>query len=158
MTLALADGLGHGAEAAMAAERFCAFARDHEESPLDEILRGAHAVLAGTRGAAAALLRVDTQRHKASFVGVGNIELRADSEHAIHPVCTPGIVGTRVKQVLVFSYPLARGDLLVMHSDGVEGLRDLSSYRNRSPQDVADTVLATFRVTRDDATCIVVRV
>jgi hypothetical protein len=158
VTLAIADGLGHGAEAAVAAVRFCEFARAHDERPLDEILRGAHAALADTRGAAAALLRIDPVAGAAQFVGVGNIEIKADSKHSFAPVCTPGIVGARMKRVVPFSLRLAPGDLLVMHSDGVVGLWDLSPYRRRPPQAVADAVLAGFRLARDDATCVVVRV
>lgn len=158
VTLALADGLGHGAEAATAANRFCDFVRAHVDHPLDEILRGAHAELRGTRGAAASLLRIDRATREAHFTGVGNVDLKVDSKHAVAPICVSGIVGARMKRVMVFSFRLSPGDLLVMHSDGVIGLSDLSPYRRRASQDVAEAVVAAFGVSRDDVTCVAMRV
>lgn len=157
ITVAVADGLGHGPEAAEAAHAFCEYVGAHASEGLEEILRGATAALSDTRGAAAALIRIADQLQCLSFAGIGNVELQAASRRPIRPVCTPGIVGRPLRKVLEFNYELTRGDLLAIYSDGISGRFALGSYGHLDAQSMAEAILADHGKHHDDATCVVVR-
>jgi phosphoserine phosphatase RsbX len=156
--IVVADGLGHGEMARDAAEAFCAFVEVHAEAPLEAIMRdGSHAV-SGTRGAAAALIRIDRCRARLSFCGIGNIELQAASAEAIRPVCMPGIVGRPLRKVLAFDYALREGDLLVAHTDGVSSRFHIEDYAQLSSAEAAARILKEHGKGHDDATCVVIRI
>lgn len=158
ITLALADGLGHGAEAAQAARAFCEEARRHEALPLDEILRIAHKALRPTRGAAAALLRIHRVSLEAQFAGIGNIELAAATQTPAAPVSIAGIVGARMRRVTTFRFSLAARDLLILYSDGIPEHIEARELGSRAAQVLAEDLIRHRARHDDDATCLVVRV
>ena len=152
------DGLGHGPKAAEAANAFCGFVESNQFSNLEEIMLGATKDIARTRGAVAALIRINGQEDSMCFCGVGNIELQALSRHPIRPVCTPGIVGRPIRKVLSFSYEMLPGDLMVVHTDGISSRFDLDSYRHLdTPEAMAEAILSEHGKNHDDATCVVFR-
>jgi len=72
--LAVADGLGHGAEAAAAARAaVTALERHAGESPLALVERS-HRALHGTRGAVLSLALVNRHERSLTWLGVGNVE------------------------------------------------------------------------------------
>lgn len=158
MTLvALADGLGHGPEAARAAQAFCVHAEAEADRSLDSILTSADRAVSGTRGVAAALLRLDPPTHF-EFAGVGNVVLRVHSRTPIHPLSVAGTLGRRnSRRVRCERYAVEPGDLLVMHTDGVGGRYELDRLRDESPHRVAQGLLESHGRSYDDATCLVVR-
>lgn len=158
ITLVLADGLGHGAKAAQAAQAFCEEARRHVAQPLSEILRAAHPALRSTRGAAAALLRIYRASLEAHFAGVGNIELAVATETPAAPVSIAGTVGARLRRVTTFRFPITPGDLLILYSDGIPGHIDARAHRQRTAQALAEDLLHRHARPDDDATCLVVRI
>lgn len=163
VTLALADGLGHGEHAAHAAQVFCEEVRRHGALPLEDILQRAHQALRPTRGAAAALLRiyrVSSRRAsvEAHFAGVGNIAIAAATQTAAAPISLAGTLGARLRRVTTFRFPLALGDLLVLHSDGILSHFDPRELGQRPAQVLAEELLHRHGRLGDDATCLVVRV
>ncbi len=154
--VALADGLGHGPEAARAAEAFCAHARASADRPLDAILLSAHRAVAGTRGVAAALLRLHPPDHF-EFAGVGNVVLRVLAREPVHPLTVAGTLGRRnVRRVRCERFAAHAGDLLVLHTDGVKSGYALDGLRGEPPDGVARRLLETHGRAHDDATCVVV--
>lgn len=158
ITVALADGLGHGPPANEASEAFCDYVRRSMELGLEQLVRGASQAISKTRGAAAAVLRVDEQAGLLAFAGVGNIELQAVSERPIRPVCTPGIVGRPLRKVVIYRYRISPGDMIVLYSDGISSRLDLKKFRDLEIQQVADEILANHGKRHDDATVIVIGV
>lgn len=155
--VALADGLGHGPEAARAARSFCAHVEADADAPLEEILAAADRAVAGTRGVAASLLRLDPPGH-AEFAGVGNVVLRVLGRTPVHPLNVAGIIGRRsTRRLRCERFAVQHGDLLVMHSDGVSGRWALDAPSAGPPDRVARTLLETYGRPHDDATCVVVR-
>lgn len=155
--VALADGLGHGPEAARAAQAFCSHVETASDRPLDAILTTADQVIAGTRGVAAALLRLDPPGHF-EYAGVGNIVLRVLSRTPIHPLSVAGTLGRRnTRRLRCERFAVEEGDLLVMHSDGVSGRYELDRLRGEEPDRVARELLEAHGRSHDDATCLVVR-
>ncbi len=157
VVIALADGLGHGPEAREAAEAFCAWVEGRPVEDFHKLLRGATGTLAGTRGAAGAVTRIDETRGAMEFCGVGNIELRALSRERIAPICVEGIIGRPLRTIKSFDYPVYPGDLLVLHSDGISTRFDLARYHDGLVGDIAGLILAEHGKDHDDATCVVIR-
>lgn len=156
-TIGIADGLGHGPEAAEASNAFCAFVQEHHVASLKEIILGSDKRLGGTRGAAAALLRIDLGAECLEFAGVGNIEVHAESSIPIHPICVPGILGQRFRKFLPFHYEMDGAALITLFSDGISSRFEISGYRHLEPQEMAEAILKDHGKDHDDATCVVVR-
>lgn len=157
VTIAVADGLGHGEAAALAATAFCAHVEEQKSRSIEDIMNGAQSRLAGTRGAAAALLRFDTTGETVEYVGVGNIETAVVGDSPVRPVSSPGIVGKRVRKLLCFTYDIGKETMLVVFSDGISSRMDLCQYAHLEPQALAERILVEYGKDYDDATCVVVR-
>jgi hypothetical protein len=155
--IALADGLGHGAEAERAARTFCGHVEEVAAGPLEAILASADRAVAGTRGVAAALLRLDPPGHF-EFAGVGNVALRVHGRRPVHPISAAGTLGRRGNHRLRCErFAISDGDLLVMHTDGVSGRFELDGLGGEPPGRIAHALLDAHGRAHDDATCLVVR-
>jgi phosphoserine phosphatase RsbX len=152
--IGIVDGAGHGPQAAAVAGLFVSFVTAHAAEPLDAIFTGAHAALAGSRGAAATLLRVDEDASQLEFAGVGNVNLVARAAAPIHPVPQAGILGRRCRTVRVLPFTVARGDTLVLFTDGVSSRFDLAAFLHLDPEAMARAIVAAHGADHDDATCI----
>jgi phosphoserine phosphatase RsbX len=163
--LAAIDGLGHGADAAKAAE----IARDtiaaHSSEPLDSVLRNCHVGLARTRGAAITLARVQCAASMVQWVGVGNVEAylvrRTESGHGsmvASAVLFGGTVGYRLPPLRDSVAELRPDDLLIMATDGLR--RDfIPEVATGSAVDrIAATILGRHARATDDALVAVARV
>jgi anti-sigma regulatory factor (Ser/Thr protein kinase) len=159
-TILLADGLGHGAEAARAAAAATRTLRAGIE-PV-ELLARMHDALRATRGAAAAVARLNLATGHLRFAGVGNIAAMIVSDRGMKSLAsTNGTVGHRVAKIRADEVELDRGALLVMHSDGCKGAWNLFDYpglRRRSPLVVASVLIRDFERGRDDVSVVVARV
>lgn len=155
--LAVADGLGHGEHAAVAAVAFIDYVRAHSGAPLGDILMGASNHIAGTRGVAAALVRVDRTGTTLEFAGVGNIAFQCVGPDHIRPVSLPGIVGQRIRKVRPFLYDVTASVLFALCSDGVSTHFDVAEYARLPFQQIASAILEKHSKGYDDATCLVTR-
>ncbi|WP_406010744.1 SpoIIE family protein phosphatase [Streptomyces sp. NBC_00637] len=121
LTLMLADGLGHGPEAARASTTAVREVRRSPHLPPAEQLRRLDTALRGTRGAAVAVARLDLRTGRLLFAGVGNIGARLrEGDSWRHLLSRPGIVGTHRPTTLPETEAAWAPDrLLVLHSDGL---------------------------------------
>jgi negative regulator of sigma-B (phosphoserine phosphatase) len=156
--ICLADGLGHGEQAKIAAERACAFVEAQAETPLEPLLRGLDRALIGSRGAAVSLLALRLGEGRLDFTGVGNVELRAISAARIAPPTMPGIVGQGFRRTRVWDYPLSSGSIFALTSDGISSRYDLAVFAHMTAQEIADGIVAQHRKSHDDACAIVARI
>ena len=154
-TIAVVDGLGHGEEAAKASSVFIDFVRHQKGKPINEILAESTGAMSQTRGAAAALIRIDRDNQTMSFCGVGNVEIKARSRDRICPISMPGILGRRLRKLVVFEYDLHPGDLLVAHTDGISSRFEIEEYADLAPKAMARKILQEHGKAHDDATCVV---
>ncbi|MEV7245328.1 ATP-binding SpoIIE family protein phosphatase [Streptomyces sp. NPDC093248] len=159
LTLLLADGLGHGAKAAHASTAAVEELRGTAHLPPVEILRRLHTALRRTRGAAAVVAQVDTERRELRFAGVGNAGARLRTGDTWTSLIShPGIVGAYFPaQVPLRRVPWHADSLLVVHSDGLPGRwapPDDPGLLARDPTVVAATILrdasSPARPVRDD--------
>lgn len=158
--LMVADGLGHGPEAALAARTAARIF--HENARLDPaaILQVAHAALRGTRGAAVSIASVDLAGRVVRFAGVGNVCGVIVGGGSRSMVSHNGTVGHEARKFQEFSYPFPKGALVVLHSDGLATRWDLDAYPGLSARDpvlTAGVLYRDFSRGRDDVTVLVAR-
>ena len=161
-TVMIADGLGHGLsahEAAAAAVEV--FHRLQQHAP-SHVIGEVHSSLRATRGAAVAMLAVDTERGVASYCGVGNIgaavvPLNGSRQGMVSQNGTAGHVASRIQE---FNYPVPAQSLVIMYSDGLASHWDLSPYpglKTRHPSVIAGVLYRDFSRRRDDVTVVVAK-
>jgi hypothetical protein len=167
LAVLLADGLGHGEAAAVAAEAatrtFVASATRGEADPR-RLLETVHGALRPTRGAAVSVATIDRREGAVRFAGIGNVA------GVIVPVGEPtatrslvalsGIVGHQMRTLQEFVYPLPASALLILASDGVRPMWRFENYpglARRHPSIVAATLWRDYGRGRDDASVVVTR-
>lgn len=159
-TLLAADGLGHGPDAARAANAAIQVLDQRGPIGAGELMHAAHEALRPTRGAALATARIDFAADELRFAGVGNIGAVAFDETRRALVSHNGIVGHNMRKVQEFAVPFGPGALCILHSDGIETRWDLDKYpglQGRSPALVAAILMRDHIRGRDDAMVLVVR-
>lgn len=163
LALTVIDGLGHGLQAADAAQAGvrAAAAAGASDGTVDRIAR-LHAGMSGTRGAAAAVACVMPAAGNIEFAGVGNIAGSLCTQDASRGLASmPGIVGAQYRRAQAFHLHADAGTLLVMHSDGIQArwsLRDYPGLQHRHPALVVAVLQRDFDRGRDDACIVALRV
>ena len=163
--VAVVDGLGHGAEAASAAQSaVTALERHATESPAPLVER-CHRALKGTRGAVMSVAVFAGPDRSMTWVGVGNVEgLLLSGDGAARPraaraslVTRGGIVGSELPRLHPVVLPIAPGDTLIFATDGIrEGFAE-GLPPEATPQQLADQILARHGKGTDDALVLVAR-
>jgi phosphoserine phosphatase RsbX len=158
--LAVVDGLGHGPEAAEAAQAAVRTLEADPSRPIDAAIRACHQALARTRGAVMSIVR--TRAHDLSWAGVGNVEAIV-----VHGPNRPpgrsrlllfgGVVGQSFRPPRVSSTPLFRGDLLVLATDGLDEDFADAIEPTGAPERVAEVLVSRRRTGRDDALALAAR-
>ena len=157
----LIDGLGHGPEAADAAELCATVVREHAEAPAAELMHACHQALVETRGVVMTVAWFDLERATLSWAGVGNVDARLvrsgpDPREDVALVFG-GVLGYRMPKVRPATMPLARGDLLVMITDGIDGAISPGLAGGGAAQTMADRIFEQHAKGGDDALVVVVR-
>ena len=157
----LVDGLGHGREAAKAADEALQVVRDIAEPSPVRIIEAAHGVLRATRGAALAVADVRYAEGHVHFAGIGNISASVVTSTGSQSMASHnGTVGHVLRKMQEFSYPWAPGACLVMHSDGIMTRWHPDQYPgllSHHPALFAGVLFRDFNRGRDDVTVLAVR-
>jgi negative regulator of sigma-B (phosphoserine phosphatase) len=161
--VAVADGLGHGPEAATAARIAIATLQDSPAEPVLDLIRRCHAALLRTRGVVLSLASIDAQHNQLTWLGVGNVDgtlYRAD------PAARPqreslsmrgGVVGYQMPSLRVSVLPIERDDTLVFATDGIARDFQTESPLGWHPQEAANHMLRRHGRDNDDALILVTR-
>jgi anti-sigma regulatory factor (Ser/Thr protein kinase) len=160
--MTVADGLGHGENAAIAARAAIRTAREHLGGPVHALLERIHGALRPTRGATVAVAEIDLAAQVVRYVGVGNIAaaLVTGSGMTRRLVSLAGTAGHEVRKMVEFTYPWESGALLLMHSDGLQTHWSFDSYPgllNRHPSLIAGVLYRDYARGRDDVTVVAAR-
>lgn len=159
-TLMVADGLGHGPEAAEAAvEAVRLFHRFNGHRP-QVLLDYIHGGLRATRGAAVSIARFQAAAGQVIYSGIGNVAgiIVANGEMR-RMVSMPGTAGHNARKIQTFEYPFTSG-LIILHSDGIASSWTLAPYPNlaaRHPTLIAAVLYRDLTRQRDDATVLVAK-
>jgi anti-sigma regulatory factor (Ser/Thr protein kinase) len=159
--LIIADGLGHGPDAAKASRQaITTFHARLTLSPSD-LLSEIHLALRSTRGAAVAVATLDPGKREVRYAGVGNIAgavVTGDETRSM--VSHNGTLGHEVRKIQEFTYAWPPGSLVIMHSDGLQTQWRLDRYpglTTRAPSVIAGLLYRDFSRGRDDVTVAAVR-
>jgi phosphoserine phosphatase RsbX len=157
------DGLGHGAEAAMAAAAAASVLQQWPEAPVTDLMNRCHAALRSTRGAVISLASFDAASATVTWLGVGNVAgilLRRDP--SAKPareglISRGGVVGFRLPPLRAAGLAIGRGDLLVLATDGIRSDFHHSLTADGSVKAIATDILLSHGRTNDDALVLAVR-
>ncbi len=159
--LLLADGLGHGASAAEAAQLAVTLFRANASRSAADILALIHLGLRPTRGAAVAIAEVDTARGAVDYAAIGNIAGRLLTVGGMRSLVSHnGIVGHQARPAQAFTYPWTADTMLVMHSDGLKNQWKAEAYPGilrRDPALLAGLLYRDFARERDDSSVVACR-
>jgi phosphoserine phosphatase RsbX len=161
--VAAIDGLGHGGDAADAADVAARVLAEHPEEEPVRLLDRCHRALARTRGVVMTVAWFDLDDESLSWTGVGNVEGRlvhaAAGPHApTHGALTKGgVVGYNLPSIRVTGTDLDDGDVMVLATDGIDSGFARAIGKGGSAQEIADRILAAHGKPSDDALVVVVR-
>ncbi|RZL32700.1 MAG: histidine kinase [Rubrivivax sp.] len=161
VSLMLADGLGHGPEAADAADMaLMLFQRSSQASPA-ALLEDAHPTMRSTRGAAVAIVSLAAAPAGLTLAGAGNIIGRLISGVRDRSLLTqPGTLGVQIRRLQDNAHDWPEHAVLVLHSDGIVSRWNLEGAEGLlrcEPIVLAAWILRDHCRGRDDATVVVVR-
>lgn len=159
--LLVADGLGHGPQAAQAStEAVRVFHENVNRSP-QENLASIHQALRSTRGAALAIAQINFKDQSVRFAGVGNIAGTIISDAGRQNLVSyNGTVGHEVRKIQEFTYQWHPEAILLLHSDGLATQWRLERYPGlmyKHPSLIAGVLYRDFKRVRDDVTVLVAR-
>ena len=161
--IAAIDGLGHGEEAAHAANAAMSILKADADEPIISIVEHCHEKLRTTRGVVMSLASIDTAHGLMTWLGVGNVQgvlMRADTKkgNAMETLLLRGgVVGSQLPSLQATILQIRQGDTVYFGTDGVrrDFAQSLTALEN--PQRAADRILRQFRNGNDDALVLVVR-
>jgi anti-sigma regulatory factor (Ser/Thr protein kinase) len=159
--LAVADGLGHGPYARIAAQRAVSTLRGSVGRGLDHVMREAERLVQGTRGATMAVVRFDRSATILEHAGVGDVGTRL--ERARRTTKLAGQAGTigagrlMGRSLRVDEEQVTPGDFVIIATDGVTSGADAVLAAGRHPLVVAHELVTHFSRAADDALAVVAR-
>ncbi len=161
--LAVVDGLGHGLDAAGAADRAIAVLESQPRDSVIALFRKCHDELRGTRGVVMSVASFSLREETVSWLSVGNVAsflFRADGKalpSCESPVMRNGVVGVNLPALLAGVTTIEPGDTLILATDGIGNgfIQNLALVSG--PQRIADHILAGFGKSSDDALVLVAR-
>ncbi len=161
VSIMVADGLGHGPDAAEASRLMAQVFLDRPDEGPAATLQLGHDALRSTRGAAAAIAAIDGERGIVTYGGVGNIAgtvLTGPSRRNM--VSHNGTLGHQMRTGGEFTYSWGHEAMLILHSDGLISHWSLDAYPGlaaRDPSLVAGVLYRDFTRGRDDITVVVAK-
>ena len=155
--LCIIDGLGHGEEAEIAAQAAVKYVADHQSESLQELFAGCDIELRGTRGAAMGMAVIDEDKGELTYAGIGNTRAVIVNSGIFHLDSDYGIIGGGYKKLTPETMPIGKGALVIMFTDGVEEVLDMSRYDLLAVDvhELAEMIIKDWRVERDDAAVLV---
>jgi anti-sigma regulatory factor (Ser/Thr protein kinase) len=158
VTLFVADGLGHGQDAAKASVEAVRLFHRFNGHQVSTLLDYVHGGLRTTRGAAVSVARFDPTGRRITFAGIGNVAGALAVNGSLKRMVTmPGTAGHNARKIQSFDYPFEHG-LIVLNSDGISTGWNLAHYptmQSVHPTLVAAILYRDFGRGRDDATVLV---
>ena len=158
------DGLGHGPEAAYAAQLAADAVKSSASTDVIGLVQECHRQLQGSRGVVMTIVALDPSGGKATWIGIGNVQgmlVRGEAAQKAgsreFAVLRSGIVGQRLPTLQPSVTEIRSGDTFVLATDGVA----LDFMRERAlgqrPQLLAERLLERHGLKNDDALVLVVR-
>lgn len=161
--LAAVDGIGHGEEAAIAANSALSILENHINQPIISIVERCHEALRLTRGVVLSIASFDVPNGMMTWLGVGNVQgvlMRGATKQGYARemlLLRAGVVGAQLPPLQAAVLPVARGDTLFFATDGIRTAFAESLSAQENPQRAAKRILEKYRTGTDDALVLAVR-
>jgi serine/threonine protein phosphatase PrpC len=161
--VAVVDGLGHGQEAATAADLAVTTLTKHAGDSVIALFKHCHTNLRESRGVVMSLASINALDGSMTWMGVGNVEgvvVRGSisASPRIEPLLLRGgVVGNQLPPLYASIIPMLRGDTLIFVTDGIRRNFTDMLMATDSPQQIADRILAQSSKGTDDALVLVAR-
>ena len=159
--VAVADGLGHGKQAAEAARLALDALEQCAHAPLAQAFEHCSQKLRRTRGVVMSLAFLSAFDNTMEWLGVGNVEgllvrSPADGKRAVESLLlSQGLLGVRLPPLRASVLNVAPGDTLVFATDGIRrGFEERVSLPG-APGEIAQGILARDCLGTDDALVLV---
>ena len=153
------DGLGHGKDAEIAAKAAVNYIACHLSESLQEIFAGCDRKLRKTRGVVMGIAVIDEEKSELTYAGIGNTHAIVVNSKTFRLDSDYGIIGAGFKKLIPETLEIGERALVIMFTDGVEELMDLSRYDLLAGDvhELAEMILRDWRIERDDAAVMVYR-
>jgi len=159
----LLDVAGHGKKAndvALICKDF--LTANFRDKELCNLVCDLHQHILGSQGMVASLCSLALDSGELQHVGIGNITIRLVTTdlQGYSFVSMNGLIGCRLPRLREERTTLKRGELLVLHTDGISSRFRLKNYPELLAADVktiATEIVRRFGTDTDDASCLVLR-
>ncbi len=159
--LCIIDGLGHGKGAEQAALAAFNFLEKHHHEPLLGVFSACDKALRNTFGVAMGIAVVDTTARTLTYAGIGNTRMMVvGHQKTVRLSSHYGIIGGGYRTLKTETIPLLPGDLVIMYTDGIKEMINLSDYDEMLYTEVgflAKRILEIWGCKTDDAAALVFR-
>lgn len=159
LLLAVADGLGHGAQAAQASAPAMESVKQRPGEPLLEILAAVDRDLRGTRGAVMQILRMDERSAQLSTAGVGDTRSYVVDVREARPLpSVPGTLGSKAqgRTRRLETTAVQAHELLLLATDGLSSKVSVPpALWSKHPLEIAHQLLLRYGRDNDDVTVLV---
>ena len=162
--VAVIDGLGHGSEAATAAELAVTNIEQHAEGDsLVDLVKRCHTALSGTRGAVMNLAVFDAREGTLTWIGIGDVHGRlllktSEPGYAEQTLLLrPGVVGQKLPTLQVSVARVQPGDMVIFATAGIDPEFAERISMDSPAADIARHIVARYCKRTDDALALVVR-
>jgi serine phosphatase RsbU (regulator of sigma subunit) len=160
---AVADGLGHGYEAALAAKVAVQTLAAQAHLPLLPLVKRCHEALVKTRGVALCVALLDARDETMTWLSIGNVAgvlcraAQGAAPEREHVLMRNGVVGARLPPLRAATVSLRSGDILILATDGLREAFHTDVRLAAEPQEIAERILARHGKDTDDALVLVGR-
>jgi negative regulator of sigma-B (phosphoserine phosphatase) len=161
--VAVIDGIGHGEEAANAANTALSILGPGVDRPVISLVEECHEALRASRGVVLSLASVDLPNGMMTWLGVGNVQgilmrgaVRQGQAREML-LLRAGVVGARLPALQAAVVPVSPGDTLFFATDGIRSDFTESLSAQENPQRAAKRILEKYRTGTDDALVLAVR-
>lgn len=161
--LAVVDGLGHGKQAAEAAKLTAAIVHEYTDGSIISIFGRCHERLKETRGVVMSLALFNAAHNTMTWAGVGNVEAlllqvgMGSGARKKSLIPGRGVIGDRLPALTPSTKTMFKGDTVIFATDGIRTGFDETLNLRFTPQEIADSILASNRRENDDALVLVAR-
>jgi negative regulator of sigma-B (phosphoserine phosphatase) len=157
--VAIADGLGHGREAAVAAAAALEAVAAWQGDNLVDLFYSMNVALRPTRGAAVGVATVDWATGLITYAAVGNTRAALFGERIIRMDGYAGIVGGGYQRLTPVTLPFMSGDVMALWTDGLDEQLELGPADHSAPgmDGMAAGLLDRFARGHDDRCVVVAR-
>ena len=161
--VAVVDGLGHGEQAAAAADLAVTILSKHAHESVITLCKRCHDGLRNTRGVVMSLASFNELDGTLTWIGIGNVEglvlsgegsPRSRDEYLF---LRGGVVGSQLPSLSASFMPVMQGDTLIFVTDGIRSGFAKGLSTSDPPQLTADRILADYGKGSDDALVLVAR-